>query len=130
MEKLKLEKIIPASAAQIYSDWLSSDGHEAITGGEADASDAVGASYTAWDGYIWGENLELDSNKRIVQSWRTSEFDDSAEDSRIEVLLESISENETKFTLIHSNIPDGDREKYSDGWEQHYFEPMLNYYTN
>ena len=42
-------------------------------------------------------------------------------------MLEDIN-NGCKITLKHWNIPDGDGEKYKDGWQEHYFEPMLQYY--
>lgn len=36
----------------------------------------VGEAFEAWDGDIQGKNIELDPPKRILQLWRTSEFED------------------------------------------------------
>src|ERR1700682_4399446 len=80
-----LTTTIPASAEDIYEAWLDSLAHSEMTGGEAIMSDEVGAEVAAWDGYITGRNLELVPGKRIVQSWRTSEFTDQHEDSIITV---------------------------------------------
>src|SRR6202171_4420576 len=80
-----LTAVIPASAREIYEAWLDSLAHSEMTGGEAIMSDEVGAEVAAWDGYITGRNLELVPGKRIVQSWRTSEFTDQHEDSIITV---------------------------------------------
>jgi uncharacterized protein YndB with AHSA1/START domain len=71
----KLITTIPASPEAIYDAWLDSAGHTNMTGAKATASDKVGAAFTAWDGYITGRNLELARPKRIVQSWRTSQFE-------------------------------------------------------
>ena len=47
MDKLKIEALIPASADRIYKDWLSSEGHTNMTGGEANISDEPTAKFTA-----------------------------------------------------------------------------------
>ena len=129
MDILKVEAIIPASAERIYKDWLSSEGHSNMTGGEADISDQPSARFTAWDGYITGSNLQLEENKRIFQTWRTTEFPSEAEHSKLEVTLEEIDANSTKVVITQSNLPDGDGPKYTDGWKDHYFEPMIAYYS-
>ncbi|UKN02359.1 SRPBCC domain-containing protein [Paracrocinitomix mangrovi] len=129
MDELLVYAIIPASAARIYKDWLSSDGHTNMTGGEAEISSDSTARFTAWDGYISGQNLQLEENKRIFQSWRTVEFPEDAEHSKLEVIFEEIDPNSTKVTITQSNIPEGDGKKYEDGWKAHYFEPMTEYYS-
>lgn len=117
---------INASAATIYKAWLSSEGHSAMTGGAASATDKVDDSFTAWDGYIWGTNLELMPNLRILQSWRTSDFTDDEPDSLLEILFDE-TDGKTEITLIHSNLPDHG-EQYVQGWEEHYFQPMKAYF--
>jgi activator of HSP90 ATPase len=81
---------INARAEQLYNAWLSSDGHTKMTGGSATTSDNIGDSFTAWDGYIGGKNMELEPNKRILQSWRTGQFLEDEGDSQIEVLLNEV----------------------------------------
>ncbi|PON11934.1 hypothetical protein C2W62_42235 [Candidatus Entotheonella serta] len=82
--------IIPASPQDVYNAWLDSDGHTQMTGSPAHTSAELGASFDAWDGYISGKNLMLEPGKRIVQSWRTTNFTDADEDSQIEVSLEAV----------------------------------------
>jgi activator of HSP90 ATPase len=36
---------------------------------------------------------------------------------------------ETKLTLIHTDIPDGQAESYEGGWEDSYFKPMREYFS-
>jgi hypothetical protein len=66
--------------------------------------------------------------ERIVQSWRTSEFDDEHEDSVITVVLQEIGEG-TLLTIEHSNVPDEQRSYEEGGWQSNYFEPMVAYFT-
>lgn len=121
-----LTTTIQAPAKEIYTAWLSSEGHTNMTGAEAEISDQAGAGFTAWDGYIEGKNILLEPYRRIVQSWRTSEFEEAA-DSQIEILLQE-EEGNTILTLIHTQLP-ADGEQYIKGWQDFYFEPMKTYFA-
>ncbi len=116
-----------ATAEEIYTTWLDNDGHTKMTGGAATVSAKIGGSFTAWDGYIWGKNISLEPFSRIVQSWRTSQFEEGEEDSQIEILLNEV-DGETELTLIHSNLP-ASGEHYKKGWDDHYFLPMKAYFS-
>ncbi len=118
-----LSDIIPASPQDIYDAWLSTEGHTAMTGGEAHTNADVGGVFDAWGGYINGVNLELEPGRRILQTWRTTNFEEGQEDSQIEVLLEP-ADGGTKLTLHHRNVPT-DHPGYEDGgWKKSYFDPM------
>ena len=120
--------LIPASPEEIYTAWLSSEGHAEMTGGSASISSEVGGEFEAWDGYIHGKNLELEYGKRIVQSWRTTEFSDDEPDSRIEITLEAIG-GQTKLNLHQTGLPPHG-EQYRQGWAESYFEPMIEYFSS
>lgn len=100
-----LATIIPASPQEIYDAWLDSVAHSAMTGSEASMSDAAGDAVSAFDGYISGRNLELVPGERIVQSWRTAEFEEDHPDSLITVTLED-ADGGALLTLVHTNVPD------------------------
>jgi activator of HSP90 ATPase len=122
-----LSTLFLASPQEIYSTWMSSRGHSAMTGSPASVSSKVGGEFDAWDGYIHGKNLELEFGKRIVQSWRTSEFSADEPDSRIEITLEPVGK-QTKLTLKHTGLPPHGRQ-YEQGWVESYFEPMKEYFS-
>ena len=123
-----LTALIPAAPQAIFEAWLDSAGHSRMTGGEAKMSAKVGGAYTAWDGYISGNNLELAPPSRIVQSWRTTQFADSDPDSIITVTL-AAAPGGTTLTLAHRNVPDGQTSYERGGWQDHYFEPMKAYFA-
>jgi activator of HSP90 ATPase len=125
--KFKLIVTLHASAEEIFNAWLSSDGHSTMTGSAAKVDGKVGGAFTAWDGYIFGKTLEMESPRRIVQAWRTSEFPEGTPDSRVEILLDEARDG-TKLTLIHSDMPEGQVESYKQGWEDFYFKPMKEYF--
>jgi activator of HSP90 ATPase len=124
--QFEVSAVIPGSAAELYEAWLDSASHSAMTGGAAETSAEPDASFTAWDGYIQGRNLELEPPRRIVQSWRTAEFEQSEPDSRLEVLFEP-AEGGTRLTIRHTNLP-AHGAQYEQGWVDNYFEPMTRYF--
>lgn len=119
--------IIPATPREIYTAWLSSEGHSAMTGSPASISAKVEDEFDAWDGYIHGKNLELEPGKRIIQSWRITEFSDDEPDTRIEITLDPVGEK-TKLTLRHIGLPPHGGQ-YEQGWVESYFEPMREYFS-
>jgi len=119
--------LIPAPPQAVYDAWLDSASHSAMTGGSpAKASPEVGGEFSAWDGYLWGRNLALEPGRRILQSWRTTEFEKSDPDSLLEVLFED-AEGGTRITIHHSNLSDAG-EKYREGWVDAYLDPMKAYF--
>ena len=124
-----LTDIIPATPQQIYDAWLDTRGHTKMTGSAARGKPVEGATFSAWGGYIKGKNLTLEPGRRIVQSWRTTKFAKQDQYSQIEVLLEPVLEG-TRITLHHTNVPDGHTGYQDGGWQQHYFEPMKQYFNN
>lgn len=123
-----LTEVIPATPQAIYDAWLDSAGHSAMTGGTAEMSAMPGAAFTAWDGYLYGRNLELAPHESIVQSWRTTQFPEGHEDSKITVTL-TPAEGGTLLKLVHSGVPEGQTSYEKGGWQTHYFEPMKKYFS-
>jgi uncharacterized protein YndB with AHSA1/START domain len=120
---------LKAPPEEVYQAWISGEGHSAMTGSPATVDPRVGGKFTAWDGYIRGETLELQPPSRIVQSWRTGDFSASDPDSRIEVTF-GAAKGGTRITLVHSGIPEGQADNYENGWKEWYFSPMRDYFGN
>lgn len=119
---------MPATAERLFRAWLDSDEHSQFTGSPADIAPVVGGAFTAWDGYISGTTLAIEPHRRIVQSWRTTDFPPDSPDSRLEIIFEQTSK-QTKVTLLHTNMPDGQGAGYDQGWTDYYFTPMQEYFA-
>jgi uncharacterized protein YndB with AHSA1/START domain len=119
--------VLPAAPMAVYEAWMSDDGHAGMTGAAAEIDARVGGEFTAWDGYITGRTVALEPGRRIVQAWRTSEFEDADPDSQIEVLLKAVPAG-TDITIHHTAIPDG-QSGYEQGWRDNYFDPMRDYFS-
>ena len=128
MIDFEISAVIPATPDMIYDAWLNSEEHSQMTGGLAKVSAHIGDTFKAWDGYIQGKNLELETSKRILQSWRTSEFKETEKDSLLEILFDA-EEGGTRVTIRHSELPDHGMQ-YEQGWIDAYFIPMKDYFGN
>ena len=125
-ETIELIEIFNTTPDAIYDAWLDSTKHSIMTGGEAECGNNIGDEFSAWDQYISGTNTNLTINEEIIQNWRTTEFKENDEDSKLIIKLKKIKEG-TQLTLIHTNIPEG-QTQYKKGWEEHYFSPMREYF--
>jgi uncharacterized protein YndB with AHSA1/START domain len=126
-ESISVWAVIPASPERVYEAWLDSEGHAKMTGGPAKIDPRVGGEHSAWGGYISGETRELEPGRRIVQSWRSSDFPADADHSTLVITLEPEGDH-TKVSIDHSDIPEGQGEGYRKGWHEHYFEPMAAFF--
>jgi uncharacterized protein YndB with AHSA1/START domain len=126
-DRLEISTTLAATPQQVYRAWLSSEEHSAFIGAEASIDPRIGGAFTAWGDYISGTTLELEKDRRIVQSWRTVDFPPAVPDSRLEILLDALGGG-TRLTLIHTEIPDGMGDEYNQGWIDNYFEPMKRYF--
>ncbi|MBK6685659.1 MAG: SRPBCC domain-containing protein [Deltaproteobacteria bacterium] len=129
MESIEVSGIIPAAPERVYDAWLNSQEHTSFTGGEkAEIDPEVGGKFTISSGYITGSNLELKKNRKIVQAWRTTEFPPGAPDSRLEVNLKRRDDGSTEIQFLHTDIPDGQSQRYQSGWIDFYLTPMRMYF--
>jgi len=128
MKSIKIKELFKVSPKTLYNAWLDSKTHSEMTGGNAVCSSKVKGSFSAWDGYITGQNLTLDPHKKIIQSWRTTEFSETDADSELILEFTQIEEG-CLLTLTHNNIPDGQPD-YKKGWREYYFKPMKKYFES
>lgn len=128
-EALRASATIPVAPTTLYFAWLNSEQHAAMTGtGAAKIDPTVGSKYSAANGYITGKLVVLDLGRRIIMSWRTTDFPRDAPDSRVEIHFEALG-GSTRVLILHTDIPEGQGEKYRQGWNDNYFVPMRTYFS-
>jgi uncharacterized protein YndB with AHSA1/START domain len=128
-ESFSISEVIPARPERIYAAWMNSDEHSAFTGDAASVDAVPGGPHSAFGGYAQGVNIELQEGRRIVQSWRTTQFPSDSPDSRLEVTLEE-TVGGTMLTIFHSDIPPGQSNSYRQGWEKYYLEALKRYFNS
>ena len=106
---------------------MDSKKHAKLTGSAANISGAVGGNFTAWDGYAFGRNIELEPGKKIVQEWSTTEWPEGYPASRLEITL-TAKAGGTQLKMVHSKVPAEQKEDYAQGWKSYYWEPLVAYF--
>jgi activator of HSP90 ATPase len=113
---------IKASAHDIYEALMDSEKHSQMTGEKARISREVGGKFTAYDGYASGENLELVPDKKIVQTWRASDWPKGHYSKMIIILNET--RGTTDISFVQEDVPEEFYDDIYEGWFDYYWEPL------
>ena len=111
-----------ASPHEVYELLMDTRKHAEFTGGVAKISRQVGGKFTISDGEIEGKNLELVPDKKIVQSWRYSDWP-AGHYSTATFALEDVVAG-TRLTFTQKDVPDDKYEEIKQGWKDYYWQPM------
>ena len=127
MKPIKTAKIrqmlhFPASPHAIYEMLLDPAKHAKFTGAKATMDRKAGGKFTAYDGYITGENVELVKDRKIVQRWHASDWPEGHFSTVIFELHKDQNGTELAFTQI--GIPAGQSDAISKGWHEFYWDKM------
>ena len=122
---IKQVVIFKASPHDVYEALMDSKKHAAFSGSKARISREVGGTFTAYDDYISGKNIELVPDKKIVQDWRAVDWPEGYY-SRVTFALIPVHEG-TRLDFTHANVLEGTEEEFKQGWIDNYWEPMKAY---
>jgi activator of HSP90 ATPase len=119
--------IIPATPKQVYEAFVDPKKHGEFTGAKAVGIAKVGGKFTAWDGYIFGKFLAFEPGKYIVQEWMTTDWPKDYPPSKFELTFKAVPEG-TEITMIHSNIPQQQKQELAEGWAEFYWIPLKRHF--
>lgn len=122
MKTIRQSVTFKASPHEVYEALMDSRKHARVTGSKARISRKVGGKFAAYDGYIEGVNLNLVPDKKIIQSWRGSDWP-KGHYSRATFSLKKVK-NGTCLTFTQSGVPDEHCDDVSQGWRDYYWKPM------
>jgi len=126
MSKLIRQSVtFKATPHAVYEALMDSRRHAAFTGEAAKISRKVGGPIMAYDGFITGRNLELVPDKKIVQEWHASEWDDGHL-SKVTFKLAPVAGG-TRLSFTHSHVPDKFVDSIRQGWIDSYWTPLKSY---
>jgi activator of HSP90 ATPase len=111
-----------ATPHAVYEALMDSRTHARFTGAAARISRRVGGKISAYDGYIDGLNLALVPDKKIVQSWRGSDWPEGHYSRAAFALAKT--KTGTRLTFTQTRVPEDQVRPISRGWKEHYWEKM------
>jgi activator of HSP90 ATPase len=118
------------SPQRVYEALLDSKQFSAFTGAPAQIEGKEGGAFSCFGGVITGRNIELLTNKRIVQAWRVKMWPEGLY-SIVSIELQPAGSG-TRLLMTHDGFPDGMRahlngEIGDGGWRRQYWEPLQKY---
>ncbi|TFG36258.1 MAG: hypothetical protein E4H44_06985 [Candidatus Aminicenantes bacterium] len=121
-QTIKQTVIFSATPHEVYEALMDEKIHARFSASAAQISRQVGGTFTAYDGYISGKNIELISDQKIVQEWRAVDWEPQ-QTSLITFEFSTVPEG-TQLVFTHSGLPAGSEDDFAQGWIENYWEPM------
>jgi activator of HSP90 ATPase len=116
---------INATPQRVYDALLDAKQFAAFSGAPAQINREAGGAISLFGGLIVGRNLELVPSQRIVQAWRSSNWDAGVY-SMVKFELKE-QRAQTKLVLDHTGFPEGSFRHLNAGWHEHYWEPLKKF---
>ena len=126
MKSIKQKIILKASPHELYEAILDPKMHSQFTGSKATNDRKIGGKFTADDGYAFGKNIKLEKDKKIVQSWATTDFPDTFTEITFEFNKKGSS---TELVFTQTGVPDKSYKEISDGWKEFYWKPLKEMFS-
>lgn len=126
---LKQGCMLPGTPHQVYELLMDEKQHASFTGGEAQISRKVSGSFTTFDGWASGKNVELVPDQKIVQTWRADDWP-AGHYSTITIKLLKVPKGlpagrqGTKLLFTQTNVPSQHAKSVAQGWKDYYWQPM------
>lgn len=111
-----------AGIHDVYEALMDSNKHSEITGSRVNISRRVGDKFIVYDGDIEGENIDIIPDRKIVQSWRYSNWPEGHY-SKVTFSFKENSGN-TRLFFTQTGVPEEFYLDIGQGWRDYYWEPM------
>lgn len=125
MKNYKKYYKLNASPADIYNAMTNPVMLEIWTGEPAVFKTEANTEFSLWDGSIQGKNIRFEKDKLIEQIWF---FDDV--ESNVTIKLHPSGEEGTSVELRHENIPAEAFDNITLGWDEDYFDSLMELFND
>ena len=109
-----------ASPEEVFDALVNPDTIQIWSGDEAKMSADVGANFQLWSGQMFGINLEVVKNKKLVQQWNYTEW---TEPSKVTLTIKPKGKK-TIVELLHEYVPEKSLKSIEQGWNDYYLGSM------
>lgn len=119
-----------ATPKRIYDLIMDAKLHSSITGSSVVMSNELEGTFSVFDGYCTGYNIELADGEKIVQAWNFKE--DGWPDTHYSIctFVFNKADNGCILDFTQTNVPEHKIQALTDGWNDYYWEPIKNYLEN
>jgi len=116
-----------AQPIEVYNLIMDEKKHGVFTGSEVRMSTEPNGTFSIFDGYCHGYNIELIEGQKIVQAWHFAE--DGWPDDHFSICTFYFEKegDKTKLTFQQTEVPEHKVEELKKGWNEFYWEPMKTF---
>lgn len=126
MKTIKQTYLIDAPVDEVWKALVDPAYINDWGGGPAKMGDKVGFEFSLWGGSIWGKNIEVLENKKLIQEWFSDEENKWDKPSIVSFTLFKLRGG-TKLDLLHKDIPDENASDIDEGWKDYYLGQLKDY---
>ena len=120
MPTIKQTYEMNASPEEVFEALVNPNIIQDWSGDEAKMSADVGAKFSLWGGQMFGINLEVVKNKKLVQEWC---YDQWEAPSKVTITIKAKGKV-TIVDLLHEDVPEKSINSITDGWNAYYLGAM------
>jgi len=114
--------VLPAPAESLFEMYTDPAKHAAITGAPVTISFEPGSPFHAFNCVLTGATLQIIPRRLVIQSWRSTKFNDEDPDSTL-ILAFTPEGTNGRIDLVHLDVPAHNYQSVVEGWETHYWGP-------
>ncbi len=109
-----------ATAEEVFEALVNPEIIQIWSQDEAKMSAQVGGSFMLWGGQMFGTNLEVVKNKKLVQEWCYDQWDAP---SKVTMTIKTKGKK-TVVELLHEDVPEKSLKSITEGWNDYYLGAM------
>jgi len=114
---------IKAPTLEVWKALVNQKYIENWGGGPAKMDDKIDTKFSLWGGDIHGKNIEVVTNKKLVQEWYGGDW------QKPSILTFKLEEEKdgTRLTLFQTDVPEEELNDIDAGWDDYYLGPLKEY---
>jgi len=120
MKRIKQVYKINAPVEKVWNALVNPKSIEKWGAGPAKMRAEEGFEFKLWGGEIFGKNLSVVPNEKLVQEWFSEDW---KKPSLVTFTLRE-ADGETIVELTHKDIPDEEFKDIEQGWKDYYMLPL------
>jgi len=124
--RLRQTAVFKVAPHEVYEALLDQEKHAQFTDSKVKINRRVGGDFSIFGGEIHGVTLELVPDRKIVQSWRYSDWP-IGNYSVVTFELKEI-EGGTRLVFTQTDIPEYRFEDIKEGWKEYYWKALKAYF--
>lgn len=126
MKEIKKNLAFNCSCDDLYEYLINAKKLSNIIGGKVSNPGKIKGKFSAYDEYIFGENIELIPGKKIVQTWSCLDYP-NGQFSKLTIVFKKKTDKTCEIDFILENVPDELYEDIDMLWNEMYFDPIKDY---